>query len=168
VSLSKGKNMPKLVVVMGLAGSGKTLHLPRLKAEHDAQFMQDSFMKDSHRHQKPIPCSRHYGNLIVNLRSGHNCVISDTVFCKEASRDELVSVLQLHAAGTEIIWFCFENNPEQCRKNVISSKREVNSRLQHIEEYIDKYTYPSGVTPIPVGDGSSPTPPPDDVEGLDL
>jgi predicted kinase len=160
--------MATLGVVMGLAGSGKTHHLPRFKREHDAKFMQDSFMKESHRHYTPIPCSRHYGNLIVALRSGHNCLISDSVFCKQESREELVEVLQLHTPGTEIKWICFENNPTQCRKNVIASKREVERRLKHIDDYKDKYTYPEGVTPIPVGNGNEPSSPPVDVEGLDL
>ncbi len=153
---------------MGYGHSTSSPNTARLKKEYNAHFIRDSFKKNAFRHQSPVTSSRYYVDMIFNLRNGHNGVISDTAFCKEDTRLELMEVVEFHAPGTEIVWFCFANDPAQCRKNVISSQREVQSRLKHIDDYKDKYTYPPGVTPIPVGDGSIPATPPEDVEGLDL
>ena len=105
--------------------------------------------------------------MVCELRAGRNCVISDCEFCKKEVRKELTEVVTYHVPNVEIVWICFENNPEQCGKNVISSQREVKGRLPRIDTYTKVYSYPMGATTLPVGDGSI-RHPPDDVEGLDL
>ena len=118
VPSTTGGRMAKLVVVFGLPGSSKTFHLPRIKKEHDAKLIRDSFKIDSFRNLAPIMCSRHFVDLISNLREGRNCVISDIAFCKKDRRKELAEAVQLHVPDVKIVWIPFENNPEQCRKNV--------------------------------------------------
>ena len=132
--------MSKLIVVTGLPGSGKTFHLPRIKKEHDAQFLRDSFKKNAFFHQSAVTSSRHYVDMVCELRAGRNCVISDCEFCKKEVRKELTEVVTYHVPNVEIVWICFENNPEQCCKNVISSQREVKGRLPRIDTYTKVYS----------------------------
>jgi predicted kinase len=143
----------KLVVIVGLPGSGKSTHLPRLMAEHGATYWRDSFKKNALRDCSHITHSRHYGSLLHALLKGENCVIADIDFCREQARREAVEFIALHAPTTEVIWYCFENSPDQCRKNVITSQRGVDGRLRRIDEFKDQYTLPHGVTPEPVWDG---------------
>src|SRR5437879_1556954 len=117
--------MAKLVIVVGLPGSGKTFHLPRLKQEYNAKYLRDSFKKNAFHGSSWITSSRHYVDLIGHLRDGHSCIISDIDFCKMEAREEAVEAIRYHVPDVEIRWICFENNPEQCRKNVIASKRGV-------------------------------------------
>ena len=148
--------MAKLVIVVGLPGSGKTLHLPRFKREHNAEYLRDNFKEYAFRHSPWITYSRHYVDLICHLQNGHNCVIADIDFCKNDAREEAVKAVTYHVPGVEIHWICFENNPTQCRKNAVASKQKVEDKLAAIDAYTKLYTYPAGARPIPVGDGSTP------------
>ncbi|MBI1877489.1 MAG: AAA family ATPase [Chloroflexi bacterium] len=159
--------MAKLVIVVGLPGSGKTFNLPRFKKEHNAEYLRDSFKKNAFHDSGWITNSRHYVDLISQLRNGNNCIIADIDFCREEAREEAMAAIQYHVPGVEVQWICFENNPDQCRKNVISSKRAVEGRLPRIEEFTKLYTYPPEALLIPVGDGSGSAPVPIGIEGLD-
>ncbi len=160
--------MVKLVVVTGLAGSGKTAHLPEFQEEYGATCRRDSFMKNSFRHKEPIPCSRHFVDMICELRNGRNCIITDSAFCKVGSREELEGIVRELVSAVVFVWIAFDNNPEQCRLNVIASGRKVEERLANIKKYKDVYTYPKGAVRVRVGDGSNSLPLPENVEGLDL
>ena len=149
--------MATLVVLVGLPGSGKSHTLPELSRQYGTDRVFDSYQKNAVGDCAHFPFSRHYAEVLERLRGGKNVVIADVRFCTRVYRQQAEKCIVVHAPGTTIEWICFDNTPEQCKRNVKHSGRGVESRTNRIDEFHQHYTYPERATRIPVWDGKDPT-----------
>lgn len=67
--------MPKLIVVVGLPGSGKSFYIDELQGGCQG-VCADDYMANSHANSCRFTDSRHYANLICDLRNKKDCIIS--------------------------------------------------------------------------------------------
>ena len=112
--------MLKATLIIGLPGSGKT---------HLGQSLSSNFIDDPK--EKPIPY-------------GENLVIADPNFCISRVRDEAIKYIQEYGYQVECIYF--ENNPEQCKENVMN-RNDGRKVMLTIDYYSGLYNIPSGIIP---------------------
>ena len=110
--------MPKLIVVAGLPGSGKSHHLNELEREKVAEVVCHDFHFEPFNDSPKVIDSRHFSTLIEKLRQGKDCAIADIAFCQHERLEELKKEVLELVPETEIIFHCFENNPKQCLKKL--------------------------------------------------
>jgi predicted kinase len=141
--------MAKVVFLVGLPGAGKSTHLKRFEGTGKLCF--DDFKAHAVNNSSRFDCSRHYQDLLSTLRSGAECIVSDVDFCRPAARKDAEKFLNHDVAGIEMEWIFFENNPEQCKKNVIARGRNsFQHELITIQYFTRVYKLPVGCIPIPV------------------
>jgi predicted kinase len=139
---------PRIVLVAGLAGSGKTPYLARLGAEGWIAF--DDFKANSRMNLPHLRNAPRYDELIQALRDGRNCVIADMGFCRSRDRHEAESILRKDVPSVTIEWQFFENDPQQCAENIRCGTRPAQPRLAKVEEFTALYSIPPGAAMLPV------------------
>ena len=108
-------------------------------------------MKDANQHSHRFTDSRHYPQLIRDLREGKDCLIADIAFCDTWRRIEAEQVVKCDVPSVEINWLFFENDPEKCKANARTRNRSnLKEELQNICELSKKYHIPLGVEVKPV------------------
>jgi len=141
----------RVVIVVGLPGSGKSHWVNRHRVEFDGLIAPDYF-KESLVPTLRFPDSRHYHELIMSLRAGKECLIADISFCDTLRRLEATWVVASDVPLATVEWVFFENNPEACRANIRGDGGGARAveRLQHLEVLIHKYFVPTDVDPVRV------------------
>ena len=93
--------MGTVTFVLGLAGSGKSWLVSRLKVD---RAFEEGFDAPESREQ-------FHAELLARLRAGQHCTVSEVAFLAPARRDEYVSRLTHDLNGNvRINWVCFDNN----------------------------------------------------------
>jgi len=141
----------KAIFVTGLPGSGKSCLIGSLANDvvvfddYKANAIDDNSSFD---HGRRLP------ELIAALREGGTCVISDIDFCRPSSQAEAETHLRSVYADVDIEWWCFENDPRQCARNVKqrarSARRDLNADLAKLREYSPIYVIPARANILPV------------------
>ncbi len=152
----KTKIMSNLVVWYGLPGSGKSTYLNRYRSGGYQVF--DDFMKNSIRHCRAFPFSRHFVDIVTALRRSDPCVIADIRLCEDAFRRDVADILAELVSSLSIEWHCFDcRTPEAisiCRDNVLfraeTTTRHSEHALRSIEEFAPRYSIPDGAAIHPV------------------
>ncbi len=138
------KRSPKLVVIVGLPGSGKSFELRHRRMFCSGISVED-FMADSIGHSRNFAYSRHYRALIESLREGHECVIADIEFCRPERRKEFEDVVCRVVENLELEWVYFENDLQGCTRNI---QRRNRSRwideISKAKELSATYVIPDG------------------------
>ena len=122
-----------VIIIVGLSGSGKT-HLANQLANSDTVIIDDP--KDMAE---------------VNNNLSDNVIITDPNLCIEVYRNAAKEFFT--SKGYKIEWIYFENNKEQCLKNVLyrNDGRKVDTAIErHSKAYeIPKYIIPRKVWVCP-------------------
>lgn len=128
--------MPKITVLVGLPGSGKSYYI---KQNSDSK----TIIVDDPKNANELP-----DKLTSDL------IIADCHLCREKTRESLNKILQIRYPKAEINYVFFENNPEQCLKNV---KFRNDGRFVEptIKNYSKEYSIPENATVLPVFDTST-------------
>lgn len=154
------KKRGKVIILVGLPGSGKSYLIKALKKKASG-LVSDDFMKDAAlnspiNREPSITDSRHYHRLISDLRDGKECVISDIILCDALFRIQLDMALKIDAPTCTVKWEFFENNPEACVKNVRRRRKPSWAREIKLIRFLSrKYFPPHGVKPRAVWKGSA-------------
>jgi hypothetical protein len=140
----------KLIVVVGLPGSGKSHYIKSPKT-HSTSVVAEDYMADSHNHGSCFTDSRHYDQLIHDLRHGKDCIIADIEFCAKSKQEEVEKEVRKCVPGVTIEWHCFENNPQQCAANVEQrSRNNAGEEKEKIHRLSRIYHIPNGAKVLPV------------------
>jgi hypothetical protein len=147
---------PILTIVCGLPGSGKSEWI----TEHKSQFtfISDDFFKGAIRDENPGGTSfwygRDYAELIVHLKKGESCCISDIIFCKSESRTGSETWFPDVVKGLTLDWLFFENDPDACACNIQrayeTEGRDPKERLKSLCRLKADYIIPDGARRLPV------------------
>lgn len=134
----------------GLPGSGKTHAARRLQALGWVLYddFQDKAVGDSAHFQD----SRHYADLVLDLRSGRRCVVSDLRVIHKAYRKGAAAALVRDAVQVACELHLFDNNPAQCARNVRQAGDAVREalRLQEIRHWTRHFSAPREAVLHPV------------------
>ena len=148
--------MQKIIVIIGLPGSGKTTYLKDHEKEFGDALICDDYYKSAPGRIVECRGSAYYPDLKKALENGRNVVIADIVFCEDEMRKEMQDGIAALLADLDIDasveYRFFENNPEACIANILQRNRteRVGSELKFIVEHRDSYRIPDGATTLPV------------------
>jgi ribosomal protein S14 len=136
----------KIVFVVGLPGSGKSFYIGKHYKHLPSSQRPEDFMKYAMNNELKFTKSRHYQDLCRVLKGNGTFVISDIWLCKECFRNEAIEAIGKIRPLKEIaiFWKCFENNPEQCKRNIEKcskdgSRRNTGNRIRMIEKLHKEY-----------------------------
>jgi predicted kinase len=143
--------MAKVVIVVGLPGSGKSHFVKSHRSQYNGLVVCDYF-KDSLVPTLSLPGSRHYQDLLKSLREGRDCLIADIAFCQAPRRAETVRILAELVPAAIVEWVFFENNSEACRANIErdGGGQRAQDRLEYLAKFAPDYSIPPGVEPLRV------------------
>jgi len=137
--------MVKLIIVIGLPGSGKSYKLYSLKEKGEVDFIYDDFHGKSKYDIACIENSRHYIDLMDNLMTGHTCAISDIEFCLSNRMAYIIDYFKKQFGDIEIRSLYFNNDQEACSLNILRNQnRNNNERLAKIKLLSNVYVVPNG------------------------
>jgi predicted ATPase len=148
--------MAKLLIYVGLPGSGKSYYLREL--EKAGTIRRECIYHDYHADAPSgeVEDSLHYQSLIDNLKCEKDCVVADIAFCEKSCRGKFVEKITSAVPDIEITIKYFENKPDVCKKNVqYASQRSAYNRIKKINEFSWKYDIPKDAEIIKVWDSSS-------------
>ena len=141
--------MVKLIIVIGLPGSGKSCYLNSLKYEK----IVDHIIHDFHAGAASF-CfydSKYANELVELLKSGINCGVADISFCKAFRRNAFIEGINDNIKDIQIEYHCFENNPETCKHNVlIRNRKGVQNELLRIDEFTENFDILENYKMMPV------------------
>ncbi|HEV8717826.1 MAG TPA: hypothetical protein VGX03_34010 [Candidatus Binatia bacterium] len=142
--------VPHLILLGGLPGSGKTPHLDQLVQAGWERF--DDFQANAYDNSPRFSKARRYAELVQALRCGKKCAVSDIRFVCADYRAEAQRSLQEDVGELGIEWRVFANDPLQCEQNIRGAvgQRQVAPRLAALKEFSRKYSLPLGVDPMAV------------------
>ena len=142
--------MAKLIVVVGLPGSGKS-HYVREQRSSCTGVCAEDYMANSQDDSSRFTDSRYYSDLVRDLREGKDCVIADIEYCDTWRRVEVEEVISRDVPGVAIEWHYFENNPSQCEANVNRRGRgTAEEETRKIHRLSRKYQIPPGAKVLSV------------------
>jgi len=98
VSDSEAQIIPKIILIAGLPGSGKTTYIEKLRQEGWSIF--DDFKANAYNDSSVFWHSRNYEALISAIREGRKCLVADIDFCNTKSRNEAELILRIQIPGT--------------------------------------------------------------------
>lgn len=137
--------MKNLVVIVGLPGSGKTN-----AAQNYSDFLDyivfDDVGNDEYMMNKLYSYLTYWKDLDNDWRSG--VVVTDTFLCEPKNRSSFQK--KLNEYGLRPTWLFFENDPEQCIKNVQNRNDGRKISASYIRELSKKYVIPAGASVVPV------------------
>jgi hypothetical protein len=133
--------MTKLIIVIGLPGSGKTHYLDELKTQKKIVGYYDDYQKKSYGNYRCPVMSRHYGPL---LKGGKSMAISDIIYTNEDDLDSVVISVTRELPEVSVELHYFENNPNKAIINITERAREkyVEKEIAFVKENSPGYIVP--------------------------
>lgn len=133
--------MINITLLVGLPGSGKsTLGIEIVRKQNNALFLDDLSMLTGD--------AKSYLQSL-DIKNLNELVISDIHFCKPVVRQKAILLLKEIFKDSVITEIFFENDPVQCKVNVISRMKQGDTRLvfEMILGLTKQYEIPAGVSP---------------------
>src|SRR5579859_591463 len=111
----------KLLVLVGLPGSGKTTYLKQLIKEGVIVNYCDDYEFGPQRRANPS-LTHDDQRLLTGLRNRENWAIADTRYCDKKERLKLVEALTKLIPDIQFEFIYFENRPDLCVHNATVRK----------------------------------------------
>jgi len=147
-----GNVTPKLIIIIGLPGSGKFCYLEDLCKKREVQYIYDDFHANAFNDSRKVVGSQHFCALISHLKNGEDCAISDVAFCKNTRLKEVIDETMKEAKDVkkiELIYF--KNEPENCIQNIKARNRKSSDKeINLVGELTGAYKIPDGAKQVPV------------------
>ncbi len=141
--------MPKLTMIIGLPGSGKS----RYTNDHAKGLIRGFSDVMSPSGAQPSKVD----DLILALRSGLDAIGDDVSWCEEERRNEFVKRVEVEVPGVGIEFVYFAASPEKCGVNLIMDflkavkpRLDLQIRADELRRLGGAYDVPPGVKPEPI------------------
>jgi len=137
---------PKLIILIGSPGSGKSSYIKQLKSDGFIAF--DDYFACAKNDQGIMDNSKHKDDLIKSLIDQENCVIADIRFSQPEIQDDINKFLTKNNLNviTDTEWHGFEQDDFACEKNVENREKDDKTKQKeknYIEEFSPRYSLPS-------------------------
>lgn len=143
--------MSKLIVVIGLPGSGKSCYLKKLRDDGEFGWICEDFHAGAQLNSREVEASQYLVQLLAHLKAGDVCAVADIAFCCPDRRQKFVDEIIARAPDVEMEFRCFENDKASCIKNVERRARaSLPEEKANIEKFSAVYEYPRGTTILSV------------------
>lgn len=129
-----------LHLIVGLPGSGKTHLLEQLALQ-----LTNALILDDPR----TPAELEIFIAKVQAESPTHIVIADPCLCEARNRKAALDKLVARLGVTAVNWIFFENNPNQCMKNV-HHRNDGRAVYGYIRQLTKVYVIPEGVIPLKI------------------
>ncbi len=127
--------MSKVIFIVGLPGSGKTMFI---KNNYPELYNADDLMRYGLNNRKKFCDSIHYNKIIETLKNNSDCVLSDIKLCNYKFFYEITEELSLKFPDIKYEILCFDNDQRQCMLNVRSrSEKMKNIYKRNRNKYIE-------------------------------
>lgn len=135
----------RLIIIVGLPGSGKTTHMQQLLEDGEIAAFYDDFQARAIEHDKNPRLSRHFAPLVTDLRRGKSIAASDIRYCMQPELNRFLAAVIDAVPDFAIDIRYFENDPKKCAVNVRQRGREnlVDHELGLIAEFSENYRVPN-------------------------
>jgi AAA domain-containing protein len=138
-----------VLLLGGLPGSGKSPYSEEFERRGWLRF--DDFQRNAPGDSDQFRRTARFSELVDAVASGRRCVVTDIRFIYAEYRDGAIRALREVPGSHPVELHLFENDPEQCAKNVgKATDRDTARRLENINFWTTKYSRPYGMIPIPV------------------
>lgn len=117
----------KVIIVIGLPGSGKTYFCKNF-CQSNAYVLIDDFISGFYN-----------GNLLDFIISGQKIIINDPRLCIQSIFSKYVSIIETYVNRNQIHLVLFENQPDQCIINALNRNEKKNNIKQTIMRYSENY-----------------------------
>lgn len=135
---------PKLVIVVGLPGAGKTTYMESLERKGEIAVFYDDYQADAPEKAKSPYLSRYYSQMVAELKRGKTVAASDIRYCVQKELNALIASVISAVPETVFDIRYFKNDPDKCRANVIKRNRKSTDwEFKLIDEYSPQYDPPS-------------------------
>lgn len=134
----------RLVIVVGLPGSGKTSLLRYLKVEAEGRGQSVALLDDPRERNELeafLDC--------VTREQPDVVFIADPALCDEATRYTAAALFAKRLDSAEVQWKFFANDTSQCLANAANRDDGRNVRVD-ILMWTKRYTIPEGAEVLPV------------------
>ena len=149
VSDPEDQMAPKIILIAGLPGSGKTTYMETLRQE--GWSIYDDFKSNAHNDSSAFWHSRNYETLLDALRAGQKCVVADIDFCRTDSRNEAEFALRAQIPDLMINWLFFASDFGACHSNIRKrASASLEDDLRALNAYYVQYQIPADAQVIPV------------------
>jgi hypothetical protein len=141
--------MPKLTVVTGLPGSGKSHNAQAIARERGIAWFTEFY------HQKKRLTEEGLVGLVAHLEAGGDAVADDVHFCAESFREVLSDKIGAARGEVEIEWVVMEPDVEKCQANIAGDwfyeeRPNTDGRIQAFEIFRKSFSVPAGAQVLPV------------------
>ncbi len=140
--------MPKLTLIIGLPGSGKTHYADTNKG--GAKYFNDIF------HSTYVGTERDQNAVKTWLQMGNDCIADDVSLCVPDKRAAFIAELRAEVSGLKMEVVYFAKDFENCVLNILGhyvhEGRHENAfkRMIAFGHLFDKYEIPEGAVTRPV------------------
>lgn len=129
---------PRLIILIGSPGSGKTSYINQLISDGFTSF--DDYLAEAKGNYGIMNNSKHKHDLMKAVSNQENCVIADTKFSQLTSQNDLKQFIMENKLDdiATIEWEAFENDEFACMANVINrNKGDIRKTIEQIKLIIN-------------------------------
>ena len=137
--------MPKLTIIVGMGGSGKTTHCEKLGKERNCPYFSDATLADGNERRAG---HRSLGEIVARLLSGEReCVMDEAHLTDSEFRKSFERFLREFLPGVEQEWIFIAKDTLACINNIYldlqkGKRNDDRCRLQSVRNQIRNYTAP--------------------------